>query len=57
MEEAMTMFEASRNPAHARPKIRIAARSLDREATIARSLILAAAFTILLAAVLAHIGG
>lgn len=53
----MTMFEASRNSADARPKARTAARSLDREATIARSCVLAAAFTVLLAAVLAHLGG
>jgi hypothetical protein len=57
MEGVMTMFKARTNPSAARPKARTAARSLDREIAIARWCVLAAAFTVLLAVVLAHIGG
>ena len=57
MEGDVIMFKASANPTGARLKARAAARSLEREATIERGCVLAAAFTILLAVVLAHIGG
>jgi hypothetical protein len=57
MEGVMTMFNAHANPSGVRPRARTAARPLDREIMIARGFILAAAFTVLLVAVLAHIGG
>jgi anti-sigma-K factor RskA len=57
MEEVMTMFKARANPSGTRPRARTAARSLDREITVARWCVLAAAFTVLLVVVLAHIGG
>jgi hypothetical protein len=53
----MTMFKARANPSGARSRARAAARSHDREITIASGCVLAAAFTVLLAIVLAHIGG
>jgi hypothetical protein len=57
MEGGVIVFKASPNPASARFKARAAARSLGREAMIERGCVLTAAFTILLAVVLAHIGG
>jgi anti-sigma-K factor RskA len=53
----MSMFRTRANPSAARPRAQTAARSLDREVAVARWCVLAAAFTVLLAIVLAHIGG
>ncbi len=53
----MTMSRLRANPSGARPRARVAARSLDREITIAHRCVLAAGFTALLAIVLAYIGG
>jgi hypothetical protein len=52
----MTMFKARANSSGTRPRARTAARSLDREIAITRGFVAAAAFTLTLAAVLAHIG-
>jgi hypothetical protein len=56
MEGVMTMFKARANSSGTRPRARTAARSLDREIAITRGFVAAAAFTLTLAAVLAHIG-
>lgn len=53
----MIMLKARANPSAGRPRARAAVRSLDREITIAHGCVLAAAFTVLVLAVLAHIGG
>jgi hypothetical protein len=56
LEAVMAMLKAHANLSGARPRARTAARSLDREIAIAHAAVLVAAFTVLLAAVLAHIG-
>jgi hypothetical protein len=53
----MTTLKARANPSGTRPRARTAVRSLDHEIAIVRGCVLAAAFTVLLAVVLAHIGG
>lgn len=53
----MTTLKARANPAGTCPRTRTAVRSLDHKIEIARGCALAAAFTALLAVVLAHIGG
>ena len=53
----MTMSKARANSSGTRPTARTAVRSRDHEIAIVRGCVLAAAFTVLLAAVLAHIGG
>lgn len=57
MEGVMTTLKARANPAGTCPRTRTAVRSLDHKIEIARRCALAAAFTALLAVVLAHIGG
>jgi hypothetical protein len=51
------MTKARINPAEPRSKARTAARPLDHEAALARHWVLATAFAVLLAIMLAQIGG